>query len=87
MEFAKHVKVRQEKFGAVVFETLREKVFVTNETGAEILSLLEEKEEPKEVTAELAKKYCVDSKLIESDVNGLISILEEKGIIKNKEQQ
>jgi hypothetical protein len=39
MQFEKHVKVRQEKFGSVMFETLREKIFVTNETGAEILRL------------------------------------------------
>ena len=52
MGFEKHVKVRQERFGAVVFETLREKVFVTDETGAEILRLLEEKKEDETVDAE-----------------------------------
>ena len=39
MDFTKYTKVRNEKFGAVVFDTLNEKVFVTNESGDEILRL------------------------------------------------
>ena len=43
MEFNKHVQVRKEKFGTVIFETLKEKVFVTNSTGSEIIERLKEK--------------------------------------------
>jgi len=85
MEFEKHVKVRQEKFGAVVFETLREKVFVANEMGAEILRLLEEGKEPNDVTAELAKKYNGNPKIIKSDVDMYISMLTDKGLIKKED--
>ena len=42
MEFKKHVKIRDEKFGSVIFETLREKVYVTNETGSNILQLIKQ---------------------------------------------
>ena len=86
MQFEKHVKVRQEKFGSVVFETLREKIFVTNVTGAEILRLLEEGKEPKDVIAELSKDYNLDPGIIKSDVDEFISMLKDNGIIK-KEQK
>ncbi len=42
MNFTEHVKIRSEKFGTVIFETLTEKIFITNETGAEILQLIEQ---------------------------------------------
>lgn len=84
MEFEKHVKVRQEKFGAVIFETLTEKVFVTNETGAEILRLLEEGKEPTHATAELAKNYTSGPAIIKGDVDEFISILKDKGILKKE---
>jgi len=87
MEFEKHVKVRQEKFGAVVFETLREKVFVTNETGAEMLRLLEEGKELAHVIAELAKNYNGDAAKIKGDVDEFVSMLKDKGIIKKEEQR
>lgn len=87
MEFNKHVKVRQEKFGAVVFETLREKVFVTNEPGAEILRLLEERKEPKDVIAELAKNYNGDPAIIKKDMDEFISMLKDKGIIQKEMQK
>ncbi len=87
MEFEKHVKIRQEKFGAVVFETLREKVFVTNETGAEVLRMLEKGKELAEIVAELAKNYECDPAIIKQDVEEFISMLKDKGLIKKEEEK
>jgi predicted transcriptional regulator len=84
MEFKKHVKIRQEKFGAVVFDTLCEKVFVTNETGAEIIRLLGEKKEPPDVIAELAKNYGDDPATISEDIEEFILRLRDYGIIKRR---
>jgi hypothetical protein len=84
MQFEKHVKVRQEKFGSVVFETLREKIFVTNDTGADILQLLEEGKEPKDVIAELSKDYNLEPEIIKGDVDEFISMLKDNGIIKKE---
>ncbi len=86
MEFEKHLKVRQEKFGAVVFETLREKVFVTNETGGEILRLLEKGKEIEDVIADLADDYDCGPDVIEGDVKEFILKLKESGLIKQEEQ-
>lgn len=87
MEFQKHVKVRQEKFGAAVFDTLSEKVFVTNETGAEILRLLQKGEEAKEVVEELVKNYDCDPATAKYQTEEFIIRLKEKGIIKNEEKK
>lgn len=84
MELEEHVKMRREKFGSVVFETLREKVFVTNETGAEILGLIEEGVEPDDAIAELAKSYSGNPAIIKRDVNEFISLLKDRGIIKKE---
>lgn len=37
---SKHIKVREEKRGTVIFDTVNEKVYAINGTGAEILKLL-----------------------------------------------
>jgi len=87
MKFEKHVKVRQEKFGAVVFETLREKVFVTNETGSEILRLLEEGKEFEEMIIKIGNDYGCNPKIIEGDVKEFIWKLKDSGIIKEEEQK
>lgn len=84
MEFQKDVKIRQEKFGAVVFETLSEKVFVTNETGGEILRLLQKNKEPREMIAELVKDYDCDPVVIKNQMDEFILRLKEKGIIEKE---
>lgn len=87
MELQKNVRVRQEKFGAVIFETLSEKVLVTNETGREILGLIQEGKKMEEVIEELAKKYDGHPAIIKAQTEEFILRLKEKGIIKNGEQK
>ena len=86
MEFEKHVQVRQEKFGAVVFETLREKVFVANETAAEILRLHQEGKSSDQIVAELAKSYDADPATIKADLGEFIAGLKDNGIVKKEDQ-
>lgn len=82
MEFNKHVQVRREKFGAVVFETLKEKVFVANSTGAEIVERLKENKTPEAIVAELAGLYGVENSSIADDVNCFIKNLVEQDLLK-----
>ncbi len=42
MNFTEHTKIRKEKFGTVVFDTLTEKIFITDEVGGQILELIEQ---------------------------------------------
>lgn len=82
MNFTEHVKIREEKFGSVIFETLKEKVFVTNETGKEILKLLEQGKSQEEIVAILRDDYVTFDSGIENDIVDFITQLKEKGIIK-----
>ncbi len=84
MELEKHVQVRQEKFGAVVFETLREKVFVADPIAAEILRLHQEGKSLDQIIAELAQNYDADPATIKADLDEFVASLKEKGILKKE---
>jgi len=77
MYFADHVKWRSEKFGAVIFDTLNEKVYVTNETGNDILPLIGEGLDVPALAERLREEYAGDQAQIESEVaefvNGLLA--------------
>ncbi len=81
MNFTEHVKIRNEKFGTVIFETLSEKIFVTNESGGKILQLIEQGKDAPHIVAELQNIYVHDSP-IEKDVNDFIGHLKENEFIK-----
>ena len=80
MHFSEHIKIREEKFGTVVFDTLREKVFVVNETGKDILNLLREGKLIEDIIGLLASAYNVQPKDIKEDVAGFIKQLEKDKI-------
>lgn len=75
MKFNKHVQIREEKFGTVIFETLKEKVFVTNGTGAEIVRLIQENKTTDEIVNELTKDYGVEATTAATEVNEFIDNL------------
>ncbi len=82
MEFSKHVRVREEKFGSVIFETLKEKVFVTNETGSSILRLLKEGKSPEEIISILDELYDSEpQKVVRDEVTDFISSLRENNLL------
>lgn len=81
MKFAKNVKLRQEKFGAVVFDTLREKVYVTNESGSEILALMDEGLSASEIAGRLGRKYVEDSPQVVADIAEFVSGLDAAGLM------
>lgn len=78
MIFPKYVKVRQERFGAVVFDTLREKVLVSNPTGAEVLRLLGEGKSVEDICDELSRTYNVDSAQLKVEVNNFVDELRKR---------
>ena len=86
MELEKHVQVRQEKFGAVVFETLREKVFVANETAAEIFRLHQEGKSVEQIVDELAQNYDADPATIKTDVDEFVLSLKDHDLVKAEDQ-
>ena len=82
MDFTEHIKIREEKFGTVIFDTLREKVFVTNETGGRILKLLGEGRSLDEISEVLQSSYGANAETIAPDVRGFIANLKEHNLVK-----
>lgn len=81
MTFKEYIKVRREKFGSVIFETLTEKVFVTNHIGSDILTLIEEGKNADEINKSLETKYSANSQTIQQETSTFINDLREKGVL------
>ena len=86
MDFAKYVKIRNEKFGAVVFDTLNEKVFVTNETGKEILGLMAEGLDVSGIAARLGESYGEQSSNIQPEITEFVDGLQSAGLLAPTEE-
>lgn len=82
MDFAKCVKTRDEKFGSVIFDTLREKVFVTNKTGSDILGLIKENRTQNDIIDILKQKHSdSENNIITADTSGFIGALKKQNIL------
>ncbi len=81
MNFTEHTKIRKEKFGTVVFDTLTEKIFVTDEIGAEILQLIEEGKDLLQIISVLCGSYDGDGQTIGKDVIEFTNRLKSNNII------
>lgn len=80
MQFAKYVKLRHEKFGAVVFDTLNEKVYITNDTGKAVLSLMEEGLSTDQIIHRLEQDY-EDTAGIADDVSVFVNGLQNARLV------
>jgi hypothetical protein len=81
MNFTEHTKIRKEKFGTVVFDTLTEKIFITDEIGGEILKLIEQGNDLSEILNVLSNRYDGDRKMIEKDTIEFVGQLQSSNII------
>ncbi len=81
MNFTEHTKIRKEKFGTVVFDTLTEKIFITDQIGSEILQLIEQDKCLPEIVSELGEVFDGDSQMIEDDVVEFTEQLKANNII------
>ena len=81
MKFAEHAKIRKEKFGTVVFDTLTEKIFITDQIGGDILELIDQGKNLPEIVAALAESYDTDEQIIEKDVVEFADHLQSNEII------
>ncbi len=83
MNLTEHTKIRKEKFGTVVFDTLTEKIFITDQVGSEILQLIEQGKQLPEIVSELGEVFDGDSQMIEKDVIEFTDQLKSNNIISN----
>jgi hypothetical protein len=75
------MKIRKEKFGTVVFDTLTEKLLITDEIGSGILQLIEPGKHLPEIVSELDEIFHSDSQMIEDNVIEFIDQLKSNNII------
>lgn len=81
MNFAGHVKIRKEKFGTVIFDTLTEKIFITDQIGAQILQLIEQAKDMDEMVNALSSNYQGNRQSIEEDVLAFVNQLKSNNIV------
>ena len=81
MKFTEHTKIRNEKFGTVVFDTLTEKIFVTDTFGTEILQLIEQGKDVPQIVSELSAAFDGDAKVMEKDIVEFTDELRSNNII------
>ena len=81
MGLAKYVKFREEKFGAVLFETRSEKVYTLNPTAAAVVRELAAGREEPEIVAILKERFRDTDGAIEREVLALIADLRQKGLL------
>ncbi|MHC4113230.1 MAG: PqqD family protein [Planctomycetota bacterium] len=81
MNFTEHTKIRREKFGTVVFDTLTEKIFITDLIGGDILQLIEQGKDLPEILSVLGDDYDGDNQMVEKDVVEFIEQLRSNNII------
>ena len=83
MNLNEHTKIRKEKFGTVVFDTLTEKIFITDQIGSEILQLIKQGKDLPQIVSELGEIFEADAQSIEKDVIEFTDQLKSNNIISN----
>ena len=81
MKLAPFVKFREEKFGAVLFETRSEKVYTLSQTGAAVVREVISGADAKTVIDNLKVKFDDESGKIETEATQFIAQLKEKGLV------
>lgn len=81
MKLAPFVKFREEKFGAVLFETRSEKVFTLSPTGAAVVREVLAGADSASLLERLKAKYDDKSGKMETEALGFLSELKEKGLV------
>ncbi len=82
MNFTEHTKIRKEKFGTVVFDTLTEKIFITDQIGTEILQLIGQGKNLPEIISELMESFDGDEHIIEKDIIEFTDQLKSNNIVR-----
>ena len=81
MKLARYVKFREEKFGAVLFETRSEKVFTLNGTAAAVVREINAGGAEEDIPARLRQRFRDESGTVERDALAFIAELRQKGLV------
>jgi hypothetical protein len=83
MKLAKYVKFREEKFGAVLFETRSEKVFTLNPTATAVVREIQAGSDEVEIPARLRERFSDEAGAIEREARDFIAELRQKGLVED----
>lgn len=81
MKLAPFVKFREEKFGAVLFETRSEKVYTLSPTGAAVVREVIAGAESGTLVAKLKEKFEDPTGKMATEAESFLTELKEKGLI------
>lgn len=81
MRLAKFVKVREEKFGGVLFETRSEKVFTLNPTAMAVVREIEAGHDEREIAMRLKERFNDSTDVIEREVVAFIAELRQRSLV------
>ena len=81
VRLAKYVKFREEKFGAVLFETRSEKVFTLNPTATAVVREIEAGGDEATITTRLKARFEDSDGVIEREVVAFIADLRQRGLV------
>lgn len=81
MKLAPFVKFREEKFGAVLFETRSEKVYTLSRTGAAVVKEVIAGADAAGVVENLKNKYEDAGGKIAAEATAFLQQLKEKGLV------
>jgi len=81
MKLAPFVKFREEKFGAVLFETRSEKVYTLSPTGAAVVREVIAGAEASNLVAKLSEKFEDTTGKMAQEAATFLSQLKEKGLV------
>jgi hypothetical protein len=83
MKLAKYVKFREEKFGAVLFETRSEKVFTLNPTASAVVREIQAGGDEAAVLLRLKQQFDGDGGAIEREAAKYIGELRTMGLVED----
>ena len=81
LQLAKYVKFREEKFGAVLFETRAEKVFTLNATATAVVREIEAGGAQPDIVRRLCERFDDRDGAIEREVTAFIADLQRRGLL------
>jgi len=81
MKLAPFVKFREEKFGAVLFETRSEKVYTLSPTGAAVVREILAGADAATLAERLKAKYDDKTGKMAQEAEGFLAQLKEKGLV------
>lgn len=81
MKLAPFVKFREEKFGAVLFETRSEKVFTLNPTGAAVVREIVSGTPSEMISDKLRDRFDDNGGRLTAEVESFLAQLKEKGLV------